>query len=1030
MSSQRFLPEHLDPLVLSSGVEDAFAAFASQVLALDLPHLRAFPTNGKDGGIDFLAEAASGRIVGDYKYLSDDGVKAALKAWHVVEERLRRNLSGRSSPAVGQAQYAPWFSAASPIREYRFVVSSELKTQAQYDALEARIRSFFEELSGQPYFAHLDEIAIRVWAWADLSRAAARAPHLLLRWFPRCRPSGLVLLDDEAVARSFRAYLQSGMLPFYGRGLHASLTSPHPTFADETALLDKLDHRRTTGLIVTGSGGVGKSRLALELAKQGARRGWLGLRAVGRVGRGELAKLAELLTPQTICIVAIDYVETQPDFEEFVESVNTLNDTYGLRLYYVASCRTAFYRTLLGLPRHERVDLSPLAEGAAAQWEKDYRVSTVLHILRHCDLDSDARARAMCRDVPAFAVFLSYLKAQGRDVDLAALLNDLTFAGWIARRVQASFGQQPVGRDLATVAAQFPFPESRAVRFNASERTLLDHLAADGWAEIAAVEGSTDKHWLVAHDVIADQLLLSAADAFRPTVALFVDDVLSFAERLDNTSSAVGALQRVQDDPLFNGIAWLDRLGNAIARAPVAWRASVAELLSTPLLEPSEVLRLVQQHGAFWIGAEDNVVVQNRIGWLARRVVRREIPELAEDLRSVLVDLVTRAARRADRSNFVLSWGVRLAPEAVASPALAWLHKHPILFQSHYLYVSWLTAGLDRETVRDGIRMWFKKHATTFQSGFLVSAWLDEGGDAALVQEPVATWTLAFGCESDAARIYRAWVQAGGALHQIRSRLLAWLESHGEEFDAFLVHRALLERVGPDIELDPYILNWLAHHNDKVAASYIHREWLQSGRSFEQIREAVLDWFHRYRDYDFAEFVLKPLAVQKSLPSETLRDILHWCLRWHESDEAAAKLALIVRMDLPADLVADVLTVSEAVLGPQFAKHSLDQQQSATISALVARLSVLGEDDIAVFERINQLLLQWMRHPNGFEASSTWITAPTAEVGARVVTLLKMGRLDITTDVSSLDRFSAWLAFHSGRKPRKVREMLAAARDC
>ena len=81
--------------------------------------------------------------------------------------------------------------------------------------------------------------------------------------FPRIQ--GLTLLGEKISQGAFREYLSSEKLPYYSRSAHLSI-DPAPenvAIPDEVALLQRLDSRDLTGLIITGSGGFGKTRLML-----------------------------------------------------------------------------------------------------------------------------------------------------------------------------------------------------------------------------------------------------------------------------------------------------------------------------------------------------------------------------------------------------------------------------------------------------------------------------------------------------------------------------------------------------------------------------------------------------------------------------------------------------------------------------------------------------------------------------------------------------------------------------------------------
>jgi hypothetical protein len=114
-------------------------------------------------------------------------------------------------------------------------------------------------------------------------------------------------------------------------------------------------------------------------------------------------------------LLLFDYVETQRDFTKVEQAINDLNDTYLLKLCYVASCRTSYYRALPASSRRQRIDLSPFVQDAELEWLEGYRRETVRHILEHGGIQVTEEHLAVCQDVPTFAVFILYLQAMGAD---------------------------------------------------------------------------------------------------------------------------------------------------------------------------------------------------------------------------------------------------------------------------------------------------------------------------------------------------------------------------------------------------------------------------------------------------------------------------------------------------------------------------------------------------------------------------------------------------------------------------------------
>ena len=188
--------------------------------------------------------------------------------------------------------------------------------------MKKEIVEFFQKLSyGHEHLKHLNELSVVILDWKDLRSRLEKNPHLMFRWFPFTRPKGLILLDDYSNQGTFRSFLDSNKLPYYSLSQHLkhNPTPPEIEIPNEENLLALLEGNDTTGLILTGSGGIGKSRLTLEFGRLALSRGWLVLRAQSRLREDALELLAKSISTNTPVLLLIDYIETQKNFSKLVE---------------------------------------------------------------------------------------------------------------------------------------------------------------------------------------------------------------------------------------------------------------------------------------------------------------------------------------------------------------------------------------------------------------------------------------------------------------------------------------------------------------------------------------------------------------------------------------------------------------------------------------------------------------------------------------------------------------------------------------
>ena len=183
------------------------------------------------------------------------------------------------------------------------------------------IKATFDELvRSHPHLAHLQDIAIDLCDWQDVRIRLSRQEHLLYRWFPNLRPIGLVELIPR-VREGFQAYLYGDRLPYYSRKQHldGSPTPADVAIETEEDLLAILASNEAVGLIATSAGGLGKSRLALEIAYLAEAQGWVVLRLSGGFRVEALERLRQQVRPEKPLLLLVDYVETLGEFARFAK---------------------------------------------------------------------------------------------------------------------------------------------------------------------------------------------------------------------------------------------------------------------------------------------------------------------------------------------------------------------------------------------------------------------------------------------------------------------------------------------------------------------------------------------------------------------------------------------------------------------------------------------------------------------------------------------------------------------------------------
>ncbi len=266
LTTPKFIAENIDPALLGEGLGDAF-----QRLLGELMDVERFQTRGRDGAIDLSDTLGADRTVYEGKTSEIADFDKAENSWKSVFKHLEKNLATPGGPPKGNAQYSPWHRKYPAICTYAFCLNAGCN-QSRADMLRDKIQTDLNTLiKKHKHLYHLKGIDVEVWHWDRITKFLERSPDLLYRWFPATRPRTLMPLDwsPRKSNKTIRSYLNTAELSYYALEEHME-THPAPSsILTEKALLDRLSPDGSSGILVIGSGGFGKTRLIFELGLLG-----------------------------------------------------------------------------------------------------------------------------------------------------------------------------------------------------------------------------------------------------------------------------------------------------------------------------------------------------------------------------------------------------------------------------------------------------------------------------------------------------------------------------------------------------------------------------------------------------------------------------------------------------------------------------------------------------------------------------------------------------------------------------------------
>jgi hypothetical protein len=336
---------HNDLPLSSAGVAlgEGFQRFTADILRKRYPDLQRYVSSGKDGCIDHSVTRAGRRIFIESKHVEDEAFESAVRAWNDVEQKLRKYLVTPDRPPTGQSQFAPWYETDPPLREFVFVTNARVSNESKRDELKKAIHACFNDLAkSHAHLRHLADVMVTTFFWDDLLGLLEVDATCLLRWSRHARNLGFAPLRDDD-ATGLRAYM-TDKLPYYSRKEHIARMggAASQDVPDENDLLQWLKDGEQSGLVITGPGGVGKSRLTRELGKLAEQSGWVVTRVNRNATAEQVTEFCSHLGTQP-ALFLFDYIETNSTFVDAVGAIEALSEQLGASLRFVACCRSSYY---------------------------------------------------------------------------------------------------------------------------------------------------------------------------------------------------------------------------------------------------------------------------------------------------------------------------------------------------------------------------------------------------------------------------------------------------------------------------------------------------------------------------------------------------------------------------------------------------------------------------------------------------------------------------------------------------------------
>lgn len=749
---------------------------------------------GRDGAIDIVAESDGKTTIIECKHVGDCKYKTARERWKGVQRNLSRYLpklaaNPKRSP---NSPYRFWLDPSRPVRHYLFCVSAIL-TNNEARALAREIQEFFNALASKPGLDVLDALgscpdSIEVKSWDNFEEELNARPALAYRWFGGL-PNGARLLNTNiSSANTFHGFLFSSKLPFFSRSQFMDDVGITGLVAEDL-LVKNLEHGNSTnGLVITGPGGVGKTRLSLEIGKRLQKKGWLAI-SLNRQADGEsVSGVLRQYRSTAKVVFTLDYAEAASALDMIAEAVRQGGeDGGGHEVRLVVTCRASAFHTVQDTLADFYPDNVKLGSGNST--ETAYLTWVVSKILNHGDISDAAKIERICGNTPALAAFALFLFSNHRDrfeEQFAGLHRMIDFQSWARRRIDAITGSGPDAtrnlKDLADLSLSFPLPleqRNRIVDGGGRLALLLDKLEVDRWVE------PSDDHLIASHDVLTDSIAARWLIETPGAATTRVTDALRRAASAFRFETAVRVIDRLAAHPSFatmDGAEVIRRLASTVPQAVVE---NSYLLMVGRMLSEDEKIQLLHDLKFLRDAVTDDRLLDGPVSGVAEYASTLSLSHPVRHLASVLQPILDRAVEHPHRSNIVLRRAYTLFPDRYRPNMLAKIDAEVTASDTHFLIARMLRSGESPQAVLEQTMKWLEiRGRSDSKAVFVYKAWLDAGGSADDIRAKLFAWIHLWRHDERAVYLSKTVSEFNDLPDDVLIDLAVWSEYFSENEDA------------------------------------------------------------------------------------------------------------------------------------------------------------------------------------------------------------------------------------------------------
>ena len=712
-------------------------------------------------------------------------------------------------------------------------------------------------------------------------------------------PRGFTYLDKPKEVRissnkiKYQDYLESNNLPYIPRNTFQE-ENPHlEDFITESSIFTNLLEEDTyEGGIIFGEGGIGKTRLMLEIGQLALKNEWVVIKVLPEAEFIE--DVLPALSSNNNYLLLFDYIEESKCFDsEVVAKLLEKNENLNVRA--LANCRYT-YQASSNFPDTFNFLQIELKNNEAESKYKDF---VVKQITKGFIQNAQVLNISFFDIKPSFAVFLNFLlykeKLETNDIRKVG-----DFKAWIKKRLRLTFEVDDFRQlpdEVTYLFSILPLKDEQIDWvYDQGHGKTVQNLKNNGWIE--EIEYKNTKTLKVIHDTIADELLLIRLEYVRRDIKREIENIFNFSTLFSAQSNWIRSFERVLESPLvrdktiFYNIFHKNLLADEEKLTPIK-----SKITLTPLLEEAQRFSLIYEGLDFF----EKLVTDLFFAYpLSFALNKHDSSEVDKGTLKKLFDLWRDHNPQYSKhfhiyyrilSTYIKCFGV---DDFSKQSFQAYLQNYLFNKESSFVLRSWLEHHGHSDLVEKHVLSYLSRFDIYENAQFVLTAWLESEGDVQTVQKHVLNHLAKFDTKKNTSFLLKAWLEHGGDANLIGHHIINFLSSYDLNKEARYVLVAILNH-GNNIEIiEKHVLNYLSKFDTDEDTSFILKAWLENGKSIVTVQDHVLNYLKKFDKNENAQYVLAAFINNGGDVATIQKHIYHYLSKFSDKKEVQYVLSALI----------------------------------------------------------------------------------------------------------------------------------------